>query len=138
MSNASTKNTNAIEKRQNENVNVPERTNQATYYTPLVDIVENADAFLFQADLPGVKPGDVDVTFENGVLTISAKVHPRQPEDHAYVWREYGVGHFYRSFNIGTPVNADGIKAELKNGELNLYVPKAESAKTRKIEIKTA
>ena len=132
--------TTAIEKQ--DTVNVPERIEQgqpqdrATWYTPLVDIVENSDGFVFQADLPGVKSEDLDVTFEAGVLTISAKVHPRQPRGHGYVWREYGVGHFYRQFTIDAPVNADGIRAEFKNGVLDLYVPKTESAKTRKIEIK--
>jgi len=129
---------NAIEKRENNTVNVPERMEQATHYTPLVDIVENADGFTFLADLPGVKAGDVDVSYESGVLTIQGKVHGRQPETQSYVWREYGIGHFHRSFTIDTPVHVDGIRAELKNGVLELYVPKAEHAKTRKIQIKTA
>ena len=131
----------AIEKRQDSesSVNVPARRESApTYYTPLVDVIENAEAFVFQADLPGVKAGDVDVSYENGTLTIEAKVAPRQPENHNYLWREYGVGHFWRSFNIETPVNADGIKAQLKDGVLELYVPKAETARTRKVEIRTA
>ena len=132
MSNTNT----AIEKRQNETVNIPQRTEdqEMTYYTPLVDIYENADGFVFQADLPGVKTGDVDVSYENGALTIEGKVSPRQPKE-AYALREYGVGHFYRSFNINTPIDVDGIRAELKNGELTICVPKAESARTRKIKI---
>jgi len=128
----------SIQNRQNNTVNVPERMEQATYYTPLVDIIENADGFTFLADLPGVRAGDVDVTFDNGVLTISAKAHPRQQASQTYVWREYGVGHFYRSFTLGADVNVDGIRAELKNGELTLFVPKAENAKSRKIEIRSA
>jgi HSP20 family protein len=127
---------NAIEKSpQAGTVNVPERIEQTAYYTPLVDVIESEDAFLFQADLPGVKAGDVDVTYESDVLTIQAKVNPRQPAGHRYVWREYGVGHFYRSFTVDTPVNVDGIRAEMKNGVLELYVPKAESSKPRKIKI---
>ena len=125
----------AIQKQENT-VQVPERIQQQTYYTPLVDITENDDAFLFQADLPGTRPGDVDVSYENGVLTIAAKVQPRQPANHNYVWREFGVGSFYRQFTLNTPINADGIRAELKAGVLDLYVPKAESAKARKIPIK--
>jgi len=130
----------AIEKRKSEEniVNIPERTDQQTYYTPLVDIIETGDAFIFQADLPGVSSCDVDVSFENGTLTIAGKVHPRRPENGQYVWREYGVGHFYRSFSLSKPVNVDGIKAELKNGELTLTVPKADSVKPRKIQIKSA
>ena len=124
---------------QNENrVNVPERIDQAPYFTPLVDITENNDAFIFQADLPGVKAGDVDISFENGVLSLTGKVQPRQTGDQPYVWKEYGVGHFHRQFTIQTPINVDAIKAELKNGVLEVYVPKAESAKSRKIEIKTS
>ena len=126
----------AIEKRQQAGtVNVPERIEQTAYYTPLVDVIENDDAFVFQADLPGVKAGDVDVTYENDVLTIQAKVSPRQPAGRRYVWREYGVGHFYRSFTVDRPVNVDGIRAEMKNGVLELYVPKAESSKPRKIKV---
>ena len=130
----------AIEKRQEGagTVSVPDRTEQAaaeTWYTPLVDVIENQDGFVFQADLPGVKPGDVDVSFENGTLTIEAKAAPRQPASQSYLWREYGVGHFYRSFNISAPADAAGIKAQLRNGMLELYVPKAESAKPRKIQV---
>ena len=132
-------NSTAIEKRpEAQTVNVPERIEQTTYYTPLVDIAENADGFVFQADLPGVRAGDLDVSYDNNTLTIEAKVQPRQPANHPYAWREYGVGHFYRSFSINTPINPAGIRAELKNGVLELYVPKAESAKPKKIQIKSA
>ena len=127
----------AIEKRENT-IDVPERMDQGTFYTPLVDILEDNDGFSFHVDLPGVKAGDVDVSIDNGVLTVAAKAHPRQPSGQSWVWREYGVGHFYRQFTLGSAVNADGIRAEMKNGVLDLYVPKAESAKTRKIEIKSA
>ena len=129
----------AIEKQpQIGTVNVPERIEQTAYYTPLVDVVENNEAFVFQADLPGVKAGDVDVGFENGVLTIEGKVQPRQPAGQRYAWREYGVGHFYRSFTLNTPVDVEGVRAELRNGVLELYVPKSEHARPRKIQIKSS
>src|SRR5918998_4385526 len=104
----------AIEKRENtDTVNVPaERIDQGAWYTPLVDIIENNDAFVFQADLPGVTPGDIDVSYENGVLTIAAKANPRQPQGHRYVWREYGVGHFYRPVTPQTPGKPRRIKAQ--------------------------
>jgi len=115
----------------------PEPLDEGPRYSPLVDIVETNDGYTFYADLPGVKAGDLDITYEDDTLTIEAKVAPRQPKDQQYLIHEYGVGGFSRSFNIATPVNPDGIRAELKNGELCLFVPKAESAKVRKIAIKT-
>jgi len=130
----------AIQKQENP-VQIPERVEQQQpqgYYAPLVDITENGDAFLFQADLPDARPADVDVSFEGGILTIAARVHPRQPAGQPYLWREYGVGHFYRQFTLNTPVDADGIRAELKAGVLELYVPKSETAKPRKIAINGA
>jgi HSP20 family protein len=123
-----------IQKRENQQmVNIPERIEQAPYFTPLVDIVETDDAFLFQADMPGVKPGDVD-----DVLTIHGKAQPRQPADQRYIWQDYEVGHFYRQFTLNTPINADAIKAEYRDGTLNLTVPKADSARRKKIRIESA
>src|SRR4051794_25482100 len=136
---ANATNDTAMKKRENNStVNIPERLEQTTYYTPLVDITENNDGFVFQADLPGVKPGNVDISYDNGGLTLDAKVQPRQAGEQRCVWREYGVGHFHRQFSIGAAVDVDGIKGELKNGELTLHVPKQESAKAKKIEIRTA
>ena len=141
----------AMQKRQskqqeseNQNiVNVPDRSMQAaqpaTYYTPLVDIVETGEAFIFQADLPGVRSEDLDIQFANGTLTIDGRVQPRGgPQGGSYLWREYGVGHFHRSFSLSAPIDVEGIKAELANGELTLTVPKAASARSRKIEIQTS
>ncbi len=127
-------NQSAMQKQENR-ANTPERIDQADVYTPLVDIAETNDAFILQADMPGVKSGDLDINFENGVLTIHGKAQPRQVRDQNYLWQEYGVGSFYRQFTLNTPVNVDQIRAELKNGELKLTVPKAESARTRKIQI---
>ena len=81
--------TTAMQKRdtQQNQVNVPERLEQARYFSPLVDIYENDDAFVFQADLPGVKPADLDIRYDNGVLAIEGKVAPRQPAEQNYVWR---------------------------------------------------
>jgi HSP20 family protein len=119
-------------------VATPETLDGAVGYTPRVDIVENSEGFVFHIDLPGVKAEDVDVRFENGVLIIKGKVTRREPEHQNLVWREYGVGNFYRSFNIDAPIQADAIKAELHHGELKLTVPKIQAARTRKIEVQAA
>jgi len=141
MSNANItqNNNNTAIQTQEHTVNVPGRADERpTYYTPLVDVVETGDGFTFQADLPGVRAEDVDVSFENGVLTIEGRARPRGPAGRTYLRREYGIGHFYRQFTINAPVRADAIRAELRDGVLELHVPKAESARARKIEVKTA
>ena len=138
MADTTTTTTNTPAQKNENTSSSPERMEQQTYYTPLVDIIETDDAFIFKADLPGVRPEDVDVGYENGVLTLSAKVQPRQGDRARYLWQEYGVGPFFRQFFLSTPVNPDGIQAQLRNGELTLTVPKAESAKTHKIQVKTA
>jgi HSP20 family protein len=127
----------SVQKQQNT-VNAPERIEEATYFTPLVDIVEKDDSFIFKADLPGVRADQVDISYDDGVVTLSAKVEPRQPQGVKYIWQEYGVGPFYRQFILRSPVDAAGIQASLQNGELTLTIPKEESAKTRKIAVKTA
>jgi HSP20 family protein len=125
-----------VQNHQGNDVVTSNRVESSISYVPLVDVVENGDAFIFQADLPGVRPNDLDVNFDNGVLTIDAKVQPRQEEGQVYALREYGVGRFYRQFTLRTPIDAAGVKAELKDGELTVTAPKADSAKPRRIEIK--
>jgi HSP20 family molecular chaperone IbpA len=105
-------------------------------YTPMVDIAETPDEFVFEADLPGTA-GDIDVTCEDGVLTISGKVKPRQPADQVYVRQEYGVGDFRRVFSIGTEIDAANIRAQLKDGQLTVRVPKAATAKVHKIPVQS-
>jgi HSP20 family molecular chaperone IbpA len=127
----------SVQKTENTS-DAPERIEQTTYYTPLVDIVEKDDSLILMADLPGVRPEDVDITYDDGVLTLLARAEPRQPQGTNFIWQEYGVGPFYRQFVLRTPVDPAGIKAELRNGQLTLTVPKAESAKTRKVPVTPA
>lgn len=111
---------------------------EPTYYAPAADVVEKSEGYIVYLDVPGAKAGEVDITYDDDILTVEAPIQARQPDDQQYVVREYGIGPFRRSFRIASPINPDGIRAELKNGELILTVPKAESAKTRKIQVKTA
>jgi HSP20 family protein len=132
-------NNTALQPQQTQEVNATRQHGEPTqYYTPLVDIYETKDAFIFRADLPGVTADNLDISYEDGVLTIEGKVQPHQTEGQRAVWQEYGVGGFYRQFTLNTPVQSDAIQANLKNGELTLTVPKAEHAKVRKIDVKTA
>jgi len=104
-------------------------------YTPRVDILTTEEESLLLADLPGVKPEDVDVRFDNGELVINGRCAPRQ-EGANYLLSEYGVGDFYRTFSISELIDWQGIAAELKNGVLTVHLPKAATVKPRQITVK--
>jgi HSP20 family protein len=114
-----------------------EHTRCGCHYRPNVDILEVGDELLVLADVPGASGQDIDVDFEDGNLTIHAKVEPRQEESTEYLLREYGVGDYYRTFRVSEAIDAAKISAEYADGVLTLHLPKAESTKPRKIEVKS-
>jgi len=111
----------------------PEATRGAVF-TPRVDIVESGDELLLFADLPGVKPGDVDVRFDKGELILHAHCPLRQSGVNSLA-QEYEVGDFYRVFRVAEEIDASRITADLKNGVLTLHLPKTAAAKTRRITV---
>jgi HSP20 family molecular chaperone IbpA len=115
-----------------------EHTRCGCHYRPNVDIVEKADELLVLADLPGAAGEDIDIDFEDGSLTIHVKVAPRQQEDVEYLVHEYGVGDYYRTFRVSEAIDASKITADYADGVLTLHLPKAESTKPRKIDVKSA
>jgi len=124
----------AIKKEQRAELEKPEGT-LGLCYTPRVDILEAEEESLLLADLPGVKPEDVDVRFDNGELIIAGRCAPRH-EGANYLRSEYGVGDFYRAFSISEHIDWQKIAAELKNGVLTVHLPKAETVKPKKITVK--
>jgi len=103
--------------------------------TPQVDILEREDELVLHADLPGVAPGDVDVRFENGELTVHGKRSPLnagKPREGA----EPEVTNYFRSFRVSEQIAADKIEAGLRNGVLTLRLPKVEAVKPRRIAVK--
>jgi HSP20 family protein len=126
----------AIERKEPGEVTRREHTRSGLHYRPNVDILESRDELTLLADLPGVKAEDVDINFEQGTLTLHGKVRPRQAENTSYLLREYGVGDFYRTFEVSETIDASRIHAEMKDGVLALHMPKVEAAKPRKIEVK--
>lgn len=127
----------AIQKHEPQRVEA-ERMRNRWSYAPHVDIAEQPDRFVVVADMPGVGPDDLDISYERGTLTIHGRVTPRQAEQTTeYVAREYGVGDFYRSFQLGEGIDADRIEAELRDGVLTLELPKSEGWTRRKIPVKT-
>jgi HSP20 family protein len=107
-------------------------------HTPPIDIHEGPEGLVLEADLPGVSLNQLSIQLEENVLSLHAKVDAPAPEDARVLHEEYRVGDFYRSFILSDEVERSKIAAELKNGVLKLTLPKAERAKTRRIEIKTS
>jgi HSP20 family protein len=107
-------------------------------HTPPIDIHEGAEGLVLEADLPGVTEGQLSIQLEDNVLSLFARASAPAPEGARVVHEEYRPGDFYRSFILSDEVERSKISAELKNGVLRLNLPKAERAKTRRIEIKTS
>jgi len=115
-----------------------ERTRGGEIYRPPVDILEVEDELTLIADMPGVKSDGIDINFEDGVLTIQGKVEPRYPENARFLLIEFGIGDFYRTFRVSEEIDPERIHAEYGNGVLTVHLPKAESAKPRKISVQAA
>jgi HSP20 family protein len=128
----------AIERRVESEVSHKEPTRGVPRFRPVVDILELDDELQVIADMPGTRPEDIDIKFDNGVLTIYGKVEPRQPEDTDYLICEYGIGDFYRAFEVSEAVDPERINAEYQDGVLVLHLPKVERAKARKIEVRAS
>jgi HSP20 family protein len=118
----------------------PATQTKTAAYLPSVDVHESPEAIVLTADVPGARPDGVDITFEENTLTLHATVAPRADQGHARraVHREYGIGDYTRQFTITEPIDRDRIKAGLTNGVLTVTLPKAESARPRKIPVSAA
>ena len=106
-------------------------------WTPACDIYEDDEAVTLRFELSGVEPKDVDVRFENGVLTLRGE-RKLEKEDRRenYHRIELGYGTFTRSFSLPGTVDAEKIRAESKNGVLVVTLPKRAEARPRSIQVK--
>lgn len=108
-------------------------------FVPAVDISETDDSYIVEAAVPGLRPEDLEVTVENGVLTIKGEVRQETEEKKRNFHRvERRFGSFARSLALPNQVRSDEIQATLNNGVLRLEIPKAEEVKPRKINITVA
>ena len=112
-----------------------DRTRPNNVYVPNVDVLETDEELLLVADIPGSTSDAIDVRYENGELTIHGRVADRQPENAKCLLRQYGVGHFNRSFQINERIDASKIAAEYSHGVLSVRLPKVEAAKPRTIRV---
>lgn len=127
-----------IEKKEAQSTEGVEQTRAVKVYHPVVDIVERAKEIVLTADMPGVDDKSIDITLEKNVLTIYGKVDIDVPEKYRASYVEYGVGDYRRSFTLSEEIDRQRIEATVKNGVLKLVLPKAEAAKTKKIEVRAA
>jgi HSP20 family protein len=105
-------------------------------WAPPVDISEREDAYLVAAELPGVAAGDVEITFEDGLLTIQGERHQARDDSPAKMHRaERRYGAFRRSITLPSHVEADKIEASAQDGVLLVVVPKAHQAQAKRITV---
>jgi HSP20 family protein len=101
-----------------------------------VDVFENKDNLVLEAELPGMKREDFELSFENNVLTLKGERKFEKKEEGGNYHRiERGYGSFARSFTLPQTVTAEGANAEFENGVLRVSLPKREETKARKIEV---
>ncbi|RAL20499.1 heat-shock protein Hsp20 [Lujinxingia litoralis] len=121
-----------------EELQEAEGTREGTYFRPVVDIYETSKALTLLADVPGTAAEDFEIDLRDNLLTITGSVHQLDTSRWQPLYSEYRIGHFMRQFRVGQQIDQTKISAEINDGVLKLTLPKAESAKPRKIEVRTS
>jgi HSP20 family protein len=105
-------------------------------WAPPVDIYETDSALVLKADLPGVDPKDVDIRVENGILYLKGeRKFEKEVKEENYHRVERSYGAFTRSFSLPNSIDTEHVKAEYKDGQLILTMPKREEAKPKTVKI---
>ena len=108
----------------------------ATDWVPSVDIKEGKEAYEVVADVPGVDPKDINISLEDGVLTVKGeRKSESKDEGEGYSRTERVYGNFYRRFTLPDTADADNISAKTEHGVLKLRIPKKEKALPKKITV---
>jgi HSP20 family protein len=109
-----------------------------SHWRPAVDIREEENRFVILADLPGVDPKDIDITMEQGVLSIKGeRVSDKEESHEGYKRVERVRGTFYRRFSLPDSADAERIEAKGKDGVLEIVLPKLEKEQARRISVKS-
>ena len=109
---------------------------RASAWSPTVDVAENGDSLVFSVELPGFAKDGVDISVDDGILTISGERKFDRKEDSRYHRLERRYGQFHRSFRLPNSVDIENAAATLNEGVLQLVVPKREEAKPRQIPVR--
>ena len=112
-----------------------EATRPMRAFLPNTDIFETEDALTVVMEVPGVNKEAVDISVENEVLKIEAKIDPSKYDGMEPLYTEYNIGHFARSFTLSNKIDRQQISAKLEDGVLTLTLRKAKEAVPRRISI---
>lgn len=115
----------------------PVRRDNGGAFAPAMDVSETENEYHVRADLPGVKKDDLDISIQDGMLTINAetKEEKKEEKEGRVIRQERRYGKFVRSMRLGDAVDVDNIKASYKDGVLDLVLPKTEKVKPKKISV---
>jgi HSP20 family protein len=115
------------------------RAGESVGWTPACDIYEDSEGVTLRFELAGVEPKDVDIRFENGVLTLRGERKLEQEDKRENYHRvETSYGTFTRSFSLPGTIDVEKIRAESKNGVLSVHLPKRAEAKPKAIQVKVS
>jgi len=106
-------------------------------YQPHVDVCDRGTDVTIVADIPGARPDGIDVTYDDGVLSLHAAV-PHRDLPGRPLRQEYGIGDYRRSFRLGEGFDASLIEADYRRGVLTIRVPRLAAVRPRKVAVKTA
>jgi HSP20 family molecular chaperone IbpA len=112
-----------------------ESTRPTRAFVPSADIYESENALTVVLEMPGVSKDNVDVNIEDGVLTVEGRIEFGKYEGLRPVYSEYNVGPYRRSFQISSQIDHSKIAARMQDGIMTLELPKAETAKPRRVQV---
>jgi len=112
-----------------------EATRPGPTFRPDVDILERQDAYVIHADLPGADESSVDVRVERGLLTLDARLATLPEDAWVPLYTEYPLGAYHREFRISEDIDADAVSARMRDGVLELELPKTAERRPRAIAV---
>lgn len=121
-----------------EGFELPGLFSEEMTFTPAFDVSETENAVIVEAEVPGMDQKDIDINLSDGLLTITGeKKHEKEDKDESYHCVERHYGKFSRTMRVPFEVETDKVDAIYKDGVLKVTLPKSETARPRKIEIKS-
>ena len=112
-----------------------EKTVPGRYFVPATDVYETEHGLTLVMEMPGVARDGLEIALEEGVLKVDGRLDFSKYQGLAPVYTEYNVGHYVRSFSLSDKVDQDNIVAKLDDGVLTLTLPKAPTARPRRISV---